>query len=540
MKVVVSAVVMLLLSVQVFAQTKVCGVVTAEGKPLAGVNVSDGRDIVQTDSLGRYEIVVKPWSEHVYITPPSGYSPESEDGFAPGFFAHLVNDGTPETHDFRLRKECQDNYSMIFLTDLHLTNADFKPDLKTFKEVAAPAIRNQVKAASSYGPVYLANLGDLSHERYWYQYDYNVSDAYNTLKEANLSALVYSVPGNHDNDGAIKTDNTDWDAGHLYRKTIGPEYYSVNIGKDHWLFLDDILFVNGPFKPNRPRAVGAAGSLSYEKGFTKNQMEWLKQDLSYLSDTTRVFICVHSPIVSDGSKGYTFRKGQMDTLSTMFSRFGKVMIYAGHMHRTYFMHSTQYPVFETTVLTATSGDMWESQPNRVLGIEGEDGGVYVVNYLKDGDKDSWQSHLFGEKVMRVFDMNTVAKHYRKDKDIRRQLEKYPQRLDYADKEFRNMILVNYWMYKSGQTVEVFENGRLLDVEKVTYEDPLFNVSYYLHLFLDHLPVKPSQKTIINRHAFAARANSSKSDVLVRVKDAEGKVIYEELVKRPKPFTYEMK
>ena len=530
---------MLLLAVSVYGQVKVSGTVYDKELPLAGVPVSDGIHVVLTDSEGHYVLDCSPKVENIFITTPSGYVPASKDGVRPDFYVRLKKDGSEEVHDFVLKKEDQTDYSVIFMTDLHLTGADFKPDTQVFVEQAMPSIRRQAEAAAEHGPVYAFNLGDFSHERYWYECDYNLEDAFKTFYDADFPVLMYSVPGNHDNDCAVSTSDTDWDAGHLYRKIFGPEYYSVNIGKDHWLFMDDIIYINGPFKPNKKRAPGAAGSLSYEKGFTKEQMDWLAQDLAYVPDSARVFICTHSPIVSDSKKGYTFRQGQLDTLSSMFSRFGNVKVYAGHMHRMYFKRSEKFPIFETSVLVATSGDMWESEPNRLLGIEGEDGGVFVVNHLAEGDRFTYYSHLYGEKVMRIYDLNPVRKHYMKDQAVREQMKTYPERIDYADKAYENMILVNYWMYEAGHKVEIYEDGRQLEVRKVNHEDPLFNVSYYTHAFLGKRPIAPGQKTVGNHHAFAAKASSKRGQIVVKVLDAEGNLLYEETMKRPKAFKLDM-
>lgn len=529
-----------LLYVSLHAQTKVSGTVTCDGLPLEGVQVSDGRNMTVTDVHGRYELTADAVAEHVFMTTPSGYVPVSHDGLTPTFFARIAEGESVQKHDFMLQKEDQSSYSVIFVTDLHLTGADFKPDIESFRSIAMPNIRKQARKARRNGPVYTFNLGDLSHERYWYQFGYNLEDAYRTLQEADYPTLLYSVPGNHDNDSAVRTENTDRDAGHLYRKVLGPEYYSVNIGGDHWLFMDDIIFENGPFRPGKVRAVGAAGSLSYSKGFTKAQMEWLDRDLSHVPDDARVFICTHSPIISDNRRQTTFREGQMDTLSTMFSRFGKVMIWCGHMHRTDYLESDRYPGFESLILTATSGDMWESEPDRVLGIEGEDGGVCVAQFSGNGYSYDWYTHHYGRKAMRVYDMNSVRDHYLKDEVIRAQMEAYPLRTDFADGKFKDMVMVNYWMYREGEVLQILENGVSLEVEKVDYEDPLFNISYYLDAFLGKHPVAPSQKTVRNRHCFAAKASTSDADVLVRVLDRDGNMIRQEKIRRPKAFGHDMK
>ena len=112
-----------------------------------------------------------------------------------------------------------------------------------FLSYERPIENKQAERLSALGPVYTMNLGDLAHELYWYTYDFNLKDAVNTLLENRYPTLMYSVSGNHDNDGAIHTDNTDRDAEHLYREVLGPEYYSMNIGGEHWIMMDDILYV---------------------------------------------------------------------------------------------------------------------------------------------------------------------------------------------------------------------------------------------------------------------------------------------------------
>lgn len=61
------------------------GKVTIDGKPLAGVQVSDGVNIVLTDSKGRYCIDSKKADSVVFITTPSDAVAVSEDGSGPVF-----------------------------------------------------------------------------------------------------------------------------------------------------------------------------------------------------------------------------------------------------------------------------------------------------------------------------------------------------------------------------------------------------------------------------------------------------------------------
>lgn len=512
--------------------SRVVGTVTCDGKPLVGVVVSDGIDVVTTDENGKYVLDTEKQTGIVFVTPPSGYVPLSTDGIKPDFYARLKEDFSEEIHDFELREENQDSYSIIFLSDLHLTNADFKPDLQVFRETVMPNIRQRAREASAEGPVYSVNLGDLSHERWWYKYSYTVRNAYNTLVENDYPTLLWSVPGNHDNDSAVHSDDTDWDAGHMYREVLGPEYYSVNIGNEHWVFLDNIKYENSP---GSNLAVGAAGTLDYSGGITDRQMKWLRRDIAEVPSDMNVIVCGHTTVISDNSKGYTGTKGQVDSIATMMKRFRSATFYNGHMHTMVFFDSKLYPGYEGIKIPATSGDMWESAPNYLLGCSGEDGGLYVVNFKGDERTDEYYTHLYGKKWMRLYDMNSVGEYYKNDPDIREQLEKYPKRLDYSESAYANNVMINYWMYKPGQTVEVYEDGKLLTTKAVNYEDPLFNVNYHIRTFKKELPIRPGQSTVTSDHMFIAKARTSTSPITVRVKDESGKLIHEETMTRPKKF-----
>lgn len=516
------------------------GTVTCEGKPVEGVHISDGIRVVKTGKDGKYSMYSDKRQGFVFMSTPSGYVATSSDGLLPDFYAHLTEPlGVPEVHDFTLRKENQDNYSIIYFTDAHLTNADFKPDLREFKETAMPNIRRQYEKLSSYGPVYTLNLGDLAHELYWYSCGYNLRDAVNTLRENGFPTLMYSVSGNHDNDGGISTDNTDRDAEHLYREVLGPEYYSINIGREHWIMMDDIKYVNSRGKGKKSK--GIVGDRSYTKGFTKDEMTWLKADLKDLPDDTRIRLCLHAPLISDDESGTIFEStAQVDSLAAMFARFGTVDVACGHVHRMQFLDSERWPVFREMEVPAISGDMWTTTPITVLCLEGEEAGIVTARFSKDGDCTyEYNTHRFGEKWMRIYDMNSVMSYYSKDKDIRAQMETYPTRIDYADKRFRNMVYVNYWYYKPGETVEILENGKPLEVSKVNDEDPLINVNRYLVTFVKKPVFNAKYEKYGNRHMFAAKARTSKGRIVVRIKDAEGNVLREETLVRPKAFAPDM-
>ena len=502
------------------------GRVSCDGKPLEGVKVSDGVNIVKTDADGRYAMFSDKRQGFVFVIQPSGYVPLSADGIKPEFYARLNSDVTaPEVHDFRLRAENQDTYTMLMTTDAHLTNADFKPDQQAFREIARPNILRQAEKAREKGPVYSVELGDLAHELYWKQFDYNLRDAYGTFTEG-YPTLLYCVSGNHDNDGGVRTANTDRDAEWLFREVIGPEYYAMEIGGDHWIMLDDVIYRNS--KTKKKLNPGIVGDRSYDKGLTQGEMAWLIKYLEPLADDSRIKLCLHVPILAEEKESGTyFRKSQADSLQSLFARFGKVEVFCGHVHKTLFTEDERYPVFEQHALPALSGNMWTLSPVVTMGEDGGLGAVYVGTFSEGESSFELHSHEQGQKWLRIYDMNTVRSYFSKSAELKALREKNHEIPDYTDPKYANCIWVNYWYWHPGDIVEILENGRALKVEKITEMDPLFDVNYNLN---------GHHKNIPGRRIYSAKARTRTGKVLVRIRNREGEIVYEEALKRPKAFS----
>ena len=346
---------------------------------------------------------------------------------------------------------------------------------------------------------------------------------------------MYSVSGNHDNDPSITTDHTDFDSEHVFRKVFGPEHYSVNIGGDHWIMLDDIQYINVPGKGKK--AKGVKGDRSYDKGLSEDAWHWLEQDVAGLPDGTPVRICVHSPIIYHNASGTLFSVEDARRLSDLLARFAPVWVYAGHVHHMHWLQREEWPVFREADLPAVSGTMWTTRPNRVLSNQGEDAGILVARYSGGSVEYTYQTYKHGDRAMRLYDMNAVAKRYAADKDIRALLAACPGRDDYAAKEYRNCVYINYWMLRDGETVEALENGRPLEVEQVNDEDPLYLLNLHLPDFLES--GKHSRGKVGNLHMFRAKAQSARTPVTVRVRNAAGEIVREAVLQRPGVFDENM-
>ena len=376
------------------------GVVYGDGAPLAGVCVSDGVQFATTDAAGRYRIESDKSAGFVFAVTPSNWVAAEADGVQPLFWAALDEaDARDEQHDFHFASVDQSRYTVMFFTDLHLTNSSEKRDLDHYRSIALASISDEAAQASARGPVYSLNLGDLSHDLYWYQYDFDVSSAKRFLEQNGFPTLLYSIPGNHDNDGATPAGaGVDRRAEHLYRRTFGPTYYAMNIGDVHWIMMDNIIYKNTPGKGKKN--VGVVGARDYDKGFTPEQLAWLRRDLATVDASKTVCLCTHCPVFFDRDRRTLLTdRSQVDSLDALFSRFERVHIFSGHAHRTLYTQDADYPRFDQYVLPATSGDMWVANNDfQALCPDGSDAGFVVASV--DGGKlrCDYRTHLYDRKV----------------------------------------------------------------------------------------------------------------------------------------------
>ena len=91
-------------------------------------------------------------------------------------------------------------------------------------------------------------------------------DLFSNYKQAmaGLQIPFYPVIGNHDHDLNFSDDYT---SAEIYRQQFGPNYYGFNLGKQHYMVLDDIIY---------------KGDKKYDEDLTDDQLEWVKNYLQFV------------------------------------------------------------------------------------------------------------------------------------------------------------------------------------------------------------------------------------------------------------------
>ena len=224
--------------------TTVYGRVLLDGEAAQGIYVSDGRNIVWTDKNGWYSMASDKSSSTVFVSFPGGTEVPVEKGM-PQFWQPLnTDDAEVERHDFTLKSVSNDNYAFLAVSDIHLANLN--DDAAQFSGPFMSRINEEREKYLSRGlPVYCLNGGDSSYDRYWYEYLYAIEDFPKSLASVDFPMAMFSAMGNHDNDGGVEREgDVDWKASERYRRTMGPTWYSFNLGQVHYIVLDNIVYRN--------------------------------------------------------------------------------------------------------------------------------------------------------------------------------------------------------------------------------------------------------------------------------------------------------
>ena len=502
----------------------VYGKVLCDGTGVAGVSVSDGEEVVRTDKDGVYQLKSKKYHKYVFVSVPSGYEPFRQ-GILPVIHTQLEKAASvAERADFQLKKvEGQDNYTMLMLGDIHLANRT--GDRNQFKSFV-----NDINAFRSKlsGPVYALTLGDMTWDLYWEVNNYGYKD-YLADAKAIADLTIYQTIGNHDHS---MYQVGDYNTVEEYKKVIGPTYYSFNIGKVHYVVLDDVECTNS--KPTTDEKGNACYVREYNANLVQQQYDWLAKDLSYVDAATPIVVAMHIPLYNDNGSA---RMEGASRLAQILSAYPEVHVYTAHTHTIYNVDKTASGhIFEHNAGSICGTWWWSAQetPGIHIGQDGSPGGYSVVNVA--GTSFSWQYKATGSDVdrqFRTYDRNGIsitASQYVPNADASHQADFEPG--FWSTSSSANEVYINVWNWDPSWKVEVKEGGKALTVSKVKAYDPLHLVAYTAKRLNKNKTA--SFATTENRHMFKVTASSASSSLEIKVTDRFGNV-YTETMSRPKAF-----
>ncbi|MCB9014130.1 MAG: metallophosphoesterase, partial [Bacteroidales bacterium] len=311
------------------------GIVHCLGEGIPDVVVSDGYEVTTTDADGIYYLPSKKDNNYVFISVPGNY--EVPDIYnLPQFFKRLSGESTVEQIDFSLIQTKNSQHVVITMADMHL--ADRNDDLLQYRTNFLPDVNTSIEHYKSLGiKVYGLSLGDMSWDSYWYSNNFALPEYLTEMHKINCT--VFNVMGNHDNDIQKSGDFLTADA---YRKTIGPNYYSFNLGKVHYVVLDNIVY------NNTGGSSGKNGIGNYKQAITSDQMIWIKKDLAFIKDKNLpLIIAMHAPLYdnpksdANGQIKTVFSLANAEELIAALEGFSNVHVLSGHAHINYNIESSE-------------------------------------------------------------------------------------------------------------------------------------------------------------------------------------------------------
>lgn len=532
----------------------VYGTVTCDGTAMEGVAVSDGCSIAVTDSRGRYFLNSDKRNGSVFVSIPSCTEVPCEYGM-PHFWEPLQGGPEAEMHNFTLTARDNIEHAIIAVSDIHLANVF--DDQNQFSEVFMPRLREEVAKYQERGiPVYCINAGDSSYDRYWFEDMYTIDDFVTTLKDNDFPVPMFPSMGNHDNDGSTPyTAETDFNATGRYRRAMGPTHYSFNLGKVHYIMLDDVVYLNSPGRIDSYE--GITGRRDYEVYVTSDQLEWLRRDLALITDkSTPVVVTMHVPSMAYKGKRIVTKfkcadgsaDAKMKEFTAAFKDFSQVHFITGHTHKNLTCHGADDTSAFSDIaniidhnITGVCGCWWQTMAHAGLSLSCDSApSGFEVFPVKDGTLEWYfvSNDDGAGKQFRVFDMNAVRDYYRRNGEVRSFIRQYPLRTDYSKIE-DNLIYVHVWAWETGWKLSVKENGKELETEMKNVENPQFTLSHHLpRASWDDNGTERWQerynKTPKMEHFFIARASAPDTTVEVTVTDCFGHS-WTEKVERPKAF-----
>jgi 3',5'-cyclic AMP phosphodiesterase CpdA len=369
-------------------------------KGIAGVSVSNGIQVVQTDKQGKYQLPVGK-DNIIFISKPANYVLPLNDLQQPRFYHIHKPAGSPrgkyagveatgklpEQIDFPLiATTANPAFTALIFGDPQAYNME---EMDYFKK----GIVSEAKLNKS--PEFGLSLGDLVGD------DLTLHKSYiDVIAELNLP--WYNVMGNHDMNYDVQADSLSDES---FEAAFGPNNYSFNYGDAHFIVLDDILYPN-------PRTGNG-----YLGGFRKDQLEYVENDLKLVPKDKLIVLAFHIPLFHENSD--IFRNEDRQRLFDLLAPFPNTLSLSAHTHyqtQLYYKAEDGWkqakPHHEYNVGT-TSGD-WYSGTFNKQGVPSStmrdgtpkgymflkiNGNKYEFDYKVAGEKPEYQIMLFGTGVV---------------------------------------------------------------------------------------------------------------------------------------------
>ena len=309
----------------VYVDTDQSGLFNKGDKPLAGVMVTDGLNVVKTDKKGRFSLPGFDKTRFISITTPAGFETEQ---------FYLSTKENRKSYDFILTESERTKareHSFVQITDTEVTGGmgRWVTDLQQY-------VKNEK-------PAFLIHTGDICYEP-------GLTMHNQIVNAQTMDCPVYYCIGNHD---LVKGSYGE----ELYESLYGPTWYSFDMGNVHYVVTP---IDHGDHPTNYTQ---------------KDVYNWLKNDLAMMKKEQALILFNHDLFTA--SDTFVFKADKEHTLDLRAFNT-KAQIY-GHMHYNYVRN--QNGIYTICTGTLDKGGIDHSPSSfREIKVDGNDNITTQLRY----------------------------------------------------------------------------------------------------------------------------------------------------------------
>ena len=283
---------------------------------VAGVSVSNGREVVTTDRRGRYTLPAYD-NMNVFVTQPAGWTVPVDGDNVPQFsYVHLP-EGSPRLKYGGIAPTGPLPRAVNFPLARSRATASPKQDCVMAGDIQ-PYDVEEVGYARNGAFADLARRTDHTSCGVLFLGDVVGDDLSLYPRVRELSRMVNGparfLPGNHDLDYDDPTGEHRFDT---YRSQFGPDYYSYDVGQLHVVALNSVQYRQGE---------------AYFGGLGERQLEWLRRDLARVPRSSTVVLASHIPLLNFHDQGEV--RHQVREVKQVHALVAgrRAVSFAGHSH----------------------------------------------------------------------------------------------------------------------------------------------------------------------------------------------------------------
>ena len=331
------------------------GPVPAKGPPVAGVLVSNGRDITRTDASGRYSLPVEA-GQTIFVIKPAGYHLPVDAVTRLPVFSYVHDpEGTPTTlgyryHglaptgdlppsiDFQLKRVPEpEGFEVILLTD---PQPESTAEIEYIRD---DLVGGLIGSDAAFG----ITCGDIAFD------DLSMYGRLNRIV-GRIGLPWWNVGGNHDLDfeapDSVRSRDT-------FKRVFGAPYYAHEHGNALFVMLDNVEFLGA-------QAAKGAPAHPYRGVFCVDQLMFVRSLLALTPPERLLVFVFHIPLTTylDPRAPGQNRSNTADLLRLIGDR--PAVSFSGHTHTTEHHYlgaaagGSDAKPHHHHVLTAVSGSWW--------------------------------------------------------------------------------------------------------------------------------------------------------------------------------------